>query len=174
MKILIIAFLLVSIIFSDRALGQVSYADTASRSVSKEFLKNRFQDGLNGRSYILFSIADSQYLIIVDMPTNYLGYYFNQDTSYYPIHQTATFRVSKQNKLLEKAFQENSYRKDFINMNSNFFKDKHPSFDGLRSYFYLSKNGRKYGEESLPIFVSPSPLGKEIYSYFIKLFATYN
>jgi len=180
MKSFIVVFFIWSLIASNITWAQTPRADSIERArverfedsleriQSAQFISKYFHNTLQKSNYILFSVGNQQYLIIVEREQLYDEYYFNEDTSQnFKNYQAKTFKVPKPDSTLTKTFSENQYPKGIITIYSDFFKDKQPFFAGLSSYFYLSKSGEIFGEEHLTLIVNPSPMGKDVYKYIL-------
>lgn len=71
----------------------------------------------------------------------------------------------KSDSILEKAFDKKLYHKEYITFNSPFYKYNHAQSEGNLTYFYLYKEGIKYGEARLSVFIKPNPIDNQIYDY---------
>ena len=117
---------------------------------------------VNGNDYLLFSVADRWYLIIVKNQQVYHEYYLNiKDKSL----GTNYKKIVTNNRLLSKAFDSTEYHKGYRTFNSTFYRGKKVLSEGNITYFYLMKNGTKYGEARLSIKISPNPINEKLYDY---------
>jgi hypothetical protein len=173
MKPMIIVFYMWSSVYSHSLQNAIDY-DSLSRVKSKQLVEKYFGESLQKLDYLLFSVADDRYLIIVERKNSFDEYFFNEDTLHHNKKYRRFLSIRKSNKILKKAFNESLYRKEFITMKSDFFKNKHPFFAGLGTYFYLSKSGTKFGEESLTLFVNPNPMDKTVYKYLFTSFTKFS
>jgi hypothetical protein len=112
----------------------------------------------------LFSIADKWYLVIVQNHNIYYEYYIKSDTSNKKI---TVKKIVKHRQILSKAFNENLYQRGYITFNSSFYKNNNVESDGNITYFYLMKNGIKYGEARLSVFIAPNPINQKVYNYLL-------
>jgi hypothetical protein len=112
---------------------------------------------------ILYSISDKQYYVILRDGCCYKEYYIHTDSAGNVKEQRLT-KTSKQNKkLLAKAFDVNSYQKDFITR-----ADNTTAVQGNPSYFVLKNvDGKRYGEYSLSVITVPIPIDKQLYNYLL-------
>lgn len=116
--------------------------------------------------YVLFSLANRDYIIVVDEGQIYsegLLYYDNKGE----IIVSSKTQIKKPHKVLSKAFDTKNYHDGFINYSSDFFKDGIDTAQGGTTYFVMSDiNQKRYGEAFLSLLVKPNPFDKEIISFF--------
>ena len=121
---------------------------------------------LTRSNYLLFSIADKWYLIIVKKKDGmFYQYYINSDTSKLRQQVTKKYKVIKSNTILQHAFKKGLYHREYITFNSPFYKDNPAQAEGNLTYFYLYDSGIKYGESRLSIFIQPNPIDNQVYDY---------
>lgn len=153
-------------IFTLNANSQImDCADSISRDRSEFILKEYFSDSLMFYNHLLYSIADKWYLIIIEKPICFEEYYIKQD-SMIGYKKSNAKQINKSNTILQKAFDYSLYHKGFINFNSDFYKTGYELSQGNITYFFLrDKNGNKYGEARLSVFVKPNPINEDVYDY---------
>lgn len=132
-----------------------------AEQVASYFLENE------NKPYILFSLANYDYIIIVDSGLYYsesiLTYYEDQ------IKLVSTQKITKPNKLFDSSFDTNNYLSGFTSITSDFFKGNEAESYGGTTYFVMTDiEGNKYGESSLSLMVIPNPIDKKIYGYLAK------
>ena len=72
-------------------------------------------------------------------------------------------------KAVEKMFDKGIYKKEFITFDSDFFKPEYENSSGNVTYFvFKDKNGERYGEAILSVFIKSNPIDVEVYQYFIE------
>jgi hypothetical protein len=144
--------------------GQQATVDEARTNAQK--VTEKYSAHIDGNSYLLFSIADTQYLVVVKHENRYEEYYLTSDSLGVNIHKRRILRGNR--KILTKAFDKKTYHKEYIDLNSPFYSKGYETSSGNTTYFYLKDtNGIRYGETSLTTIISPTPMDKEIY-YFLQ------
>jgi len=144
---------------------KIDPADSISRLKSAALIKAEFHDEQDRLNHLLFSIADKEYLIVIEKPNEYDEYYF--DIGVPSKKEKKCIVVLKPNSVLKKAFNPQLYQKDYISINSDYFKSKRVFFTGANTYFYLMRNGVKIGEAGLTIAIRPNPINKKVYKYLL-------
>lgn len=139
--------------------------DIISREKADNIIRKKLEKETNGRNYVLFSIANSNYIVIVENKDNY-SEYFIKNSSDVVIGTT----YDKQDKLFEKMFNTSIYKKEFITFESSFFKPKgYEMSSGNITYFvFKDKNRKRYGECRLSVLIKPNPIDSEIYVFLSK------
>lgn len=142
-------------------------AAISSREKAETLIKNDLHDELKGRSYALFSVADKDYIIIVEHDEYYIEYFFN-----------STLKVSEDtvsnNSITKAIFNKKNYRKDFTSFNSEFYKSGYKVSNGNITYFvFKDEKGKRYGEARLSIIIDPNPIDARIYLYFVDKYFSY-
>ena len=173
MKYLFLLFFFFTTSHSLRA-QEYDYTDSVGRKKLNSLINRIFSDSLKRRNYILFSIADSRYLFIVEKQRSYEEYYLNEnvDTS---LKKMQIVKIKKPNKMLAMVFDEKLYHKEYINLKTNFFQGKSVFFAGLDTYFYFMKDGKKIGEANLAMVIRPNPINRDISRYlFLTELKMYN
>jgi hypothetical protein len=163
MKIIIIGLLCC---FATKLIhGQtLNRVDSISRAKAQNTVTNNLKISPQS-NYLLFSIQDKWYLIIVKKDGMLCQYYINSDTSKLKPQVTKKSKVIKSNPILRKAFKKGLYHREYITFNSPFYKNRHAQAEGNLTYFYLYEDGIKYGEARLSVFIEPNPIDHQVYDY---------
>lgn len=141
---------------------QINSADSLSRAKAKD-VSNFIADRTLNNNHLLFSIGDKWYLMVVEYRDYYEEFYFKGDTL-----KINPIKVDKPNNILKKAFDKDSYQKDFINLNSDFYKSGYEISEGNTTYFYFrDKDGSVYGESKLTTLIKPNPINDEVYNHLL-------
>ncbi|NHA07844.1 hypothetical protein G7092_28855 [Mucilaginibacter sp. HC2] len=137
------------------------HADSVTRKKADSIVL-RLGSSVKDNAYLLFSITDRWYLVIVEKQQRYYEYYLNiKDKNLEPQDE----KIVNRSQLLSKAFNIVRYQKGYITFNSDFFKGKQIVSEGNITYFYLMKMGVKYGEARLSVKISPNPIDEKLYDY---------
>jgi len=144
---------------------ELKFTDSLSIIKSENIVKSHFTESIKNNNYLLFSIADKWYLIIIDKSNYYEQHFINTDSIVGNIKDSISL-IKKPDILLQSAFEKSIYKKEYINFSSDFFKNGYDLAEGNSTYFYLKeKNCVKYGESRLSVFVKPNPIDEKIYDY---------
>ena len=145
---------------------QINSADSLSRAKAKD-VSNFIADKTLNNNHLLFSIGDKWYLMVVEHRDYYEEFYFQVDTLL-KCSKINPIKIDKPNNILEKAFDKDLYHKDFINLNSNFYKTGYEISEGNTTYFYFKdKDGNVYGESKLTTLIKPNPINNEVYNHLL-------
>jgi hypothetical protein len=162
-----IIFFIISIFFYRIGYSQsFGHGDSISMKKAAATIKNNFNISEKD-NYLLFSDADKWFLVIIQKDNLFYEYYIDSDTSNYKLTTTKTLKILKKNPLLLRIFNEKNYKKDYITFTSPFYKGGYNRAEGNITYFYLIKNGTKYGEALLSMEVDPNPIDSRIYNYLL-------
>jgi uncharacterized protein YpmB len=129
--------------------------------------KADLNDNVNNKPYLLFSINDKLYHIVVKNKTVLEEYSIvvkddNKVTSY-----SQGIIENPKNFLLE-SFNSDTYQKEYIDLNSKFYESGYEISNGNPTYFYFKdKNGKIYGESKLTTIINPNPLNTDMYNYML-------
>ena len=152
---------------------QFSCADSLSRNKATNVIEKHFADFITNNNYLLYSVADKWYLVIIESLDNYEEYYVCEDTLM-ECGKKGSVKIKKPNEILGKAFDKNLYHKGFINLNSDFYESGYELSEGNTTYFYFKdKDGTIYGESKLTAFVKPNPINETVYNYLLKRLLCY-
>ncbi len=120
----------------------------------------------SGNKYLLFSIADTWYLMIVEKGNRYEEYYVIKDGLEAFMLKKRTIRGN--NKVLDKAFNKDIYHQGFIDLNSPFYSEGYKASSGNKTYFYFKDiNGDIHGESLLTTIINPNPIDTEVYNFLL-------
>lgn len=156
-KLLIYLLVLVQTCFSQKT----ECSDSTSKVKAIKVINN-LENNLKRKNYLLFSIADKWYLIIVEKTDSYKKYYYIEN------ELINTNCINKPNKILAKAFDKNLYKKGYTNLNSDFYKLGYELSDGNITYFYfMDKDKKKYGEAKLTTIIKPNPIDESVYNFLL-------
>jgi len=154
------------IITSTHCYSQKLNSDSLSRAKAK-LVSDVLAERTVGRSYLLFSINDKHFLIVVEHKDYYRELYLEVDSLSKP-SEAIEVNIDKPNNILKKAFIKESYHKGFINLNSDFYKSGYKASDGNATYFYFKdRDGGIYGESRLTTIIKPNPIDVEVYNYLL-------
>lgn len=155
--------LLPQLIFSQN----LSHADSISRIGANNIIEKHFDKIIEDDSYVLFSIEDKWYLILIKKPKGYEEYYVYGDTAT-KINNGKCFNRKQKKQILTLAFDKSLYHKEFINLNSNFYENGYEISQGNITYFYYKdKDGSVYGESKLTAIIKPNPINENLYNYLL-------
>lgn len=128
------------------------------------FLNQNDDYGINSK--ILFSIADSLYIVIANKEKEYIESIVEFKSSIDKISLVTQKTIKKPNSILDKGFNLDNYRKDFISFNSYFYKDGYDVASGHKTYFVLiDETNERMGEAILSVMVKPNPIDSKLYGY---------
>lgn len=145
---------------------QFNSADSLSRAKAKD-ISNIIADKTLNNNHLLFSIGNKWYLMVVEHQDYFEEFYFQEDTLL-KCSKVYSMKIDKPNVMLEKAFDKDLYHKDFINLNSDFYKTGYDISEGNTTYFYFrDKDGNVFGESRLTILIKPNPINNEVYNYLL-------
>lgn len=163
--ILIIFFCSFSIVACSQ---QLSEADKQSRQKADNVVKSQLKGEIEGSNHIIFSVADKDFIILVENPSSYREYYIrSMDDGETKILKDTTLSLSGE--LAKKLFDKTIYRDDFVTFDSDFFKPEYEASSGNITYFVLKdRQGKRYGEARLSVFIKPNPIDSSVYSYFVE------
>jgi len=148
----------------------IDHSSLVVKSVEKLLDQN-----LAGHQYIVFSLADTKFIIIVKNGNQYDEFYLVKKTKD-EIPKLVSKVTKNQDDLFEKMFNKNIYEKEFVTFDSDFYKPNgYELSSGNLTYFvFKDKERKKYGEAKLSFFIKPNPIDTEIYGYFISQISYYN
>lgn len=128
-----------------------------NRTNAKDIVENHLKDEVNGKDYLLFSIADEVYLIIIKNEKNFQEYFIKNDSLLY--------EKKIKNKILYEAFCPDNY----IGKGSAYYDTSKITLgNGNNTYFYLmTKDGNKHGETFSVTMIAPTPIDSDIYYYLL-------
>lgn len=136
--------------------------DSLSRNNADKVIEQEFIQDIKEHNFIMFSIAEKHFLLIVEKEKEYEEVFFDSETGFKSnkvIHE-------KPNKLFTKMFDKNLYLHDYITFNSDFFKPNYEVSSGNITYFvFKSPKFGRVAEARLSFFVKPNPIDNEIYIY---------
>jgi hypothetical protein len=132
--------------------------------LTDQYLKNRVKEC----NYVLFSAADTDYIILVENKDSSYTEYFMRISNEIKAGTIKDTTIAT-SKLMRKIFDYKLYKEDFVTFNSDFFKKGYENSSGNITYFvFKNKNGKRYGEARLSVFVNPNPIDAEVYTYFVE------
>lgn len=163
--ILIIFFCSFSIVACSQQLNE---ADKQSRQKADKVVESQLKEEIEGRNHIIFSVADKDFIVLVENTGSYKEYYIRSiDNGEVKILKDTTLSLSGE--LAKKMFDKTIYRDDFVTFDSDFFKPEYEASSGNITYFVLKdKQGKRYGEARLSVFIKPNPIDSSVYSYFVE------
>jgi hypothetical protein len=140
--------LLPQLIFSQN----LSHADSISRIGANNIIEKHFDKIIEDDSYVLFSIEDKWYLILIKKPKGYEEYYVYGDTAT-KINNGKCFNRKQKKQILTLAFDKSLYHKI--------------SQGNITYFYYKDKDGRVYGESKLTAIIKPNPINENLYNYLL-------
>lgn len=157
-----ISVVLILLILKQGYAQELTKQDSLSRENAKKVVEQNFGKHTQESSYIVFSMNDKLYLIVLEKDGYYEEHYFVDST------KTKIEKVNKPSDIYSAAFDTTLYHKGYITFNSDFYKNGYTKAWGELNYFLLkAKNGQEYGELRLSTIVEPNPINSDIYYYLI-------
>lgn len=146
----------------------LSELDKMARKNAQTVLQDsKVSKQIEGKPYLLFSIKDHWYMIVVKNDEYIKEIYANLESSN-KVVLTGSDKISKPVKDLNNAFDKGEYHKGFITLNSDYYKDGYEISSGNPTYFFYSdKDGNKHGESKLTALVKPNPINVDLYNYLL-------
>lgn len=140
-----------------KKIDSLSYANRAKADIVL-----RYFDSIRAEK-VLYSISDKHYYVILKEGHCFKEYYINIDSAGNRIDQRTVKTSRKSKKILEKAFDLDSYHKEFITKANN------PTVvQGNPTYFVVKDTeSNRYGEFSLSAITVPIPIDKQVYNYLL-------
>lgn len=148
---------------------ELDSADILSRHKASNLIKKHFVKEISNKQHLLFSIKDEWYLIITKgKEKNKIEEYYVRLDSLNNIVSSKKTIIEKPEKFIKKAFNKNLYNKDFINLNSDFYKLGYEISSGNPTYFYfMDSEGNLYGESKLTTLIKPNPVDSKVYNHLM-------
>lgn len=117
---------------------------------------------------ILFSIADSLYIVVENKEKEYIESIIELKSSIDEISLVTKKIIKKPKDILDKGFIPDNYSKDFISFNSDFYKNGYDVASGNKTYFVLiDEANNRLGEAILSVMVKPNPIDPKLYGYLV-------
>lgn len=136
--------------------------DLKSRENAEKVINKNFLSDIKEENYIVFSVAEKNFLIVIEKQNSYEEFFYNQEKK---IKEKKSV-YEKNNELMQKMFNKKNYHTEFITFNSDFFKPNYELSSGNITYFsYVTKKKKRLGEARLSFFIQPNPIDAEIYIY---------
>ena len=167
MKIYNLLHILALIFITTSSCCQVKEENYTTEAVKQiEYILN---DKLSNKEKIIFSVAEKEFIVIVQIEDYFLEYYLlKKNNEFKP--KIVSKIVKKTNPIFEKMFDKSIYQKEYITFDSKFFDPNgYEISSGNLTYFvFKDKNDNKYGEARLSFLIKPNPIDKDVYEYLIK------
>lgn len=144
--------------------------DDISRRNADNIASEIFAKETSGNNYIMFSVAEKSYLVIIDVKDTYEEYFYNSESK----RKSDVTIIKKSNQLFNKMFDKTNYKKEFITFDSDFFKPHYEVSSGNITYFVFKSNNQRLGEARLSFFIKPNPINVEVYLYLTTKILEYN
>lgn len=144
--------------------------DELSRKNADRIANEIFANETKGKEYIIFSVSEKSFLIIVNLEHSYKEYFYNSESKI----KTKEVIVKKPNDLFSKMFNKNIYQKEYITFDSDFFKPHYEISSGSITYFAYKINNQRLGEARLSFFIKPNPIDAEVYLYLTNKILEYS
>jgi hypothetical protein len=143
----------------------LSHYDSLSREKAKMVVDDNFGEGIKKSNYLIFSMKDISFLVVLEKDNCYKEYFIFIDTITNKSKKDE-LTVYKPHEIYSIAFDTTKYRKGFINFNSDFYKNGYTKSWGEMNYFvFKTKSGQSYGELRLSTIVDPNPINATVYNY---------
>lgn len=158
MKILFVIFLICSVcVFSQKSQRDESLEKLQIVLDDNDFLANE------KRKLLVYSINDTNYLIIANQKKYYIEYYANIQNNKSTLR--VVNRVKKPFCVLDRSFDLTKYNYEYIDFHSDKYKN-YKLAQGNKTFFcIIDENGQFHGEFNLSVIVNPVPIDKELYEY---------
>jgi hypothetical protein len=162
--LLYISLLLSSFTFfeSKQSLENISRKKAAYVTESTN-LKNTLKD----KPTLLFSINDKWYYLVVKNQGELYEYLAILDSKN-QLEYLESCIIENPKDFLVNAFSKELYRKEFTDLNAEFYKDGYEISNGNPTYFYFKdKEGKLYGESKLTTIINPIPIDSKLYYHML-------
>ncbi|CAL2080185.1 conserved exported hypothetical protein [Tenacibaculum sp. 190524A05c] len=125
-------------------------------------------------SYMLFSIENSEYLIVEKKGESFKEHFVEVNEQ--NIITNVIQKSIQKNTTLNRAFNKELYFKDYVDLESPYFIARNSFSQGKPIYFYYKdKDGNMYGESKLTTIIHPNPIDLSVFGYLLnELTATFN
>ncbi len=154
--------------------AKLSNVDNESRFNADKTVSLFLSDDIKDCKHIIFSVAEKDFIIIVEKPNYYVEYFYNKSKNIVNVKKDKVI-YNKPNELFKKMFNKDIYRKEFITFNSDFFSPEYEISSGNITYFVLKdEKSKRYGEARLSFFIKPNPIDAEVYLYLTNRIMEYN
>jgi hypothetical protein len=152
----------------------LSEADLMSREKAETVLNSEPFNGQIKGNHIIFSAADKDFIVLVQVANGFKEYYLKMRESQKPELVSET-TVELSNQLAASVFDKTKYKEGFITFSSDFYESGYEVSSGNITYFvFKDRNGERHGESRLSMLIKPNPIDSSIYSYFVKRMMDYN
>lgn len=173
MKLIKVVLLSITLILTSCS-AKLTSADIISRTNADKIIEENELDNVKGFNHIIFSVAEKDFIIIVEKQDCYIEYFYKKGNDNIITKNTKVI-YNKPNDLLKKIFNKTIYKKDFITFNSKFFSPQYEISSGNITYFvFKDEKDKRYGEARLSFFIKPNPIDAEIYLYLTNQILKYN
>jgi hypothetical protein len=131
-------------------------------TIIKDFFSNT-----EPKQYLLLSESNVKYIIIEKKEKGYVQHFIKVNHRN-QIISTKSNKVLEDETVLNRAFQKEVYRRDYVNLDAPLFQTRNSFSEGSKVYFYYKhSDGRKYGEASLTSIIHPNPIDLSIFGYLM-------
>ncbi len=157
----ILFFVFSSTIFNSQLIAQSSQEYNKAQKV----VNSVFQNDLP-KSYLLFSIESSEYVIVEKEGISFKEHFVELDknNTITNVHN----KVIHANTILNRAFNKDLYYKDYIDVQSPYFTARNTFSGGKPIYFYYKdEDGIMYGEAKLTTIIYPNPIDLSVFGYLL-------
>lgn len=132
---------------------------------------NIIQKNLNyiiqNREYVVFEWSEKIYIVIVKINSNkFVEFKFEKDNN--EVMSLNDITTLSNNTCLEKVFDYKNLSRDYIDFQSEFYKNKDVDYNGTTIYFaMISSDGSIYGESRLTTIVNILPYDRDIHLFLL-------
>lgn len=132
---------------------------------------NLIQKNLNyiiqNREYVVYEWSEKIYIVIVKINSNkFVEFKFEKDNN--EVMSLKDITTLSNNTCLEKVFDYKNLSKDYIDFQSEFYKNKDVDYNGATIYFaMISSDGSIYGESRLTTIVNILPYDRDIHLFLL-------
>jgi len=122
---------------------------------------------IQNREYVVFEWAERIYIVIVKINANkFVEFKFEKDNNEIILLKDITTMLN--NTCLEKVFDYRNLSKDYIDFQSEFYKNNNVDYNGSTIYFAMISSDRGiYGESRLTTIVNILPYDRDIHSFLM-------
>lgn len=157
-------------IFISGCAQQLKPEDINSRENAENIVNSVYVNETKDNDYIIFSVDEKSYLVIIDTKDSYKEYFYNSESQ----RKSNETIINKPNNFFTKMFNKTLYKKEFITFDSDFFKPHYEISSGNITYFVYKSNNQRLGEARLSFFIKPNPIDTEVYLYLTNKINEYN
>ncbi|UPQ80636.1 hypothetical protein M0M57_07290 [Flavobacterium azooxidireducens] len=148
----------------------IFYLNTYSQNLKNETF-NIIQKNLNyiiqNREYVVYEWSERIYIVIVKINSNkFIEFKFEKDNNEVLFLKDVT--TLSNNTCLDKVFDYKNLSKDYIDYQSEFYKNKEVDYNGMTIYFaMITSDGSVYGECRITTIANILPYDRDIHLFLL-------